>query len=588
MSRTSDEFIDIDKMLSPGDDPKGEMAVQEAGKSRKGTKKKLPPVEGMSLLDYLETILDLSEDAGLDDACLKKARPYMEALAARLHVTPLQAALFAHFVGRGDDQDIRLGEIQNTLQCKPVKMLKYLREFDTLVERKLLIENQSGYSKKSYAVPDDIIEALRGNGEIKIIEPGPLDTDGFFDELERLFDLCSDTNWETDRFVRELKKLLERGRDLPIVQTIKTYHLPEGSLALLLLFCEHLVNNDDDDIDLGDVRRYFTTMHDFRRAKSALTNHECELFSQGLIECTGTNGFENREEFRLTSKAKEELLGELDLDVQNAKMKNGLILCRDIVEKPMYYNPREEKLVDKLCSLLQPERFASVRERLKTKNMRTGFACLFYGKPGTGKTETVNLLARKTGRDILLVDIAETKSCWFGESEKQIKKVFDRYRAFVKVNNPEPILLFNEADGVISKRKDVSSGNVAQTENAMQNIILQELESLEGILIATTNLTQNLDSAFERRFLYKIDFAPPSLEARTAIWKLQIPELSDGDARSLAERFDFTGGQIENIARKRTVDSIIEGTAVSLETLAGYCREEKIDRERGGRIGFLG
>jgi SpoVK/Ycf46/Vps4 family AAA+-type ATPase len=228
-----------------------------------------------------------------------------------------------------------------------------------------------------------------------------------------------------------------------------------------------------------------------------------------------------------------------------------------------------------------------VQERLKAKNMRTGFACLFYGKPGTGKTETVNMLARKTGRDIMLVDIAETKSCWFGESEKQIKQVFDRYRAFVKVNNPAPILLFNEADAVISKRKDAGAGNVAQTENAMQNIILQEMETLDGIMIATTNLTQNLDSAFERRFLYKIEFEKPSLEARTAIWQAQIPELSEADAQALAERFDFSGGQIENIARKRAVDSILDGGGLDLQTLTAYCRDETLNNaDSGKRIGF--
>jgi SpoVK/Ycf46/Vps4 family AAA+-type ATPase len=97
--------------------------------------------------------------------------------------------------------------------------------------------------------------------------------------------------------------------------------------------------------------------------------------------------------------------------------------------------------------------------------MRSGFTCLFYGEPGTGKTETVNLIAKETGRDIMQVDISETKSCWFGESEKLIKKIFDKYRAFVEESKVAPILLFNEADAVIGKRKDVTTGNVAQTEN---------------------------------------------------------------------------------------------------------------------------
>ncbi len=78
-------------------------------------------------------------------------------------------------------------------------------------------------------------------------------------------------------------------------------------------------------------------------------------------------------------------------------------------------------------------------------------------------------------------------------------------------------LLFNEADGVFGKRKDNPSSNVTQTEIAIQNIILEEMEKLDGILFATTNLTDNLDKAFERRFLFKIRFDKPTLEAKTNI-----------------------------------------------------------------------
>jgi SpoVK/Ycf46/Vps4 family AAA+-type ATPase len=111
------------------------------------------------------------------------------------------------------------------------------------------------------------------------------------------------------------------------------------------------------------------------------------------------------------------------------------------------------------------------------------------------------------------VDISKTKSMWFGQSEKIIKDIFDRYRSRVKqaqkTRESIPILLLNEADAVICKRRETEGSNLAQTENAMQNIILEEMEKLEGILIATTNLTQNMDKAFERRFLFKVEFEKP-------------------------------------------------------------------------------
>ena len=81
-------------------------------------------------------------------------------------------------------------------------------------------------------------------------------------------------------------------------------------------------------------------------------------------------------------------------------------------------------------------------------------------------------------------------------------------------------------------------------------------------MIATTNLQQNLDKAFERRFLYKIKFEKPTVEARVLIWRTMIPDLSEMDAKTLAAKYDFSGGQIENIARHYTIDSILHGREI--------------------------
>jgi SpoVK/Ycf46/Vps4 family AAA+-type ATPase len=302
------------------------------------------------------------------------------------------------------------------------------------------------------------------------------------------------------------------------------------------------------------------------------------------VECVNDSGFENRDEFKLTDRAKEELLGELNLQTKKASRKD-ILPCDSLAVKQMFYNEKERLQVAQLTGLLQEENFVSVQKRLNEKGMRTGFACLFHGAPGTGKTETVYQIARQTGRNIFLVDISETKSMWFGESEKRIKAVFEKYRSFVKSEKIMPILLFNEADAVIGKRKEANSSAVAQTENAIQNIILQEMENLEGIMIATTNLTQNLDKAFERRFLYKIEFEKPGEEAKRHIWQSIIPALQDSAAAELAGSFDFSGGQIENIARKCTVDSIISGKEPDFDTLVFYCKNELLVSSRKP-IGF--
>lgn len=215
-------------------------------------------------------------------------------------------------------------------------------------------------------------------------------------------------------------------------------------------------------------------------------------------------------------------------------------------------------------------------------------ACLFYGAPGTGKTETVYQLARRTGRNIMRVNISEIKSSWVGESEKNIKNVFNKYRFLVERSEAAPILLFNEADAILGKRMEGAERAVDRMENSIQNIILQEIENMEGILIATTNIAGNLDKAFERRFLYKIEFERPDIQAKCAIWKSMLPELNEDEAECLASRYDFSGGQIENICRKRTIDSILWGSEIlDFEKLKEHCESEIIQPGKTERRGCL-
>ena len=231
--------------------------------------------------------------------------------------------------------------------------------------------------------------------------------------------------------------------------------------------------------------------------------------------------------------------------------------------------------------------YQEIHTRMKDSGFRCGFTCLFYGAPGTGKTETVLQLARQTGRDIMQVNISQIKSCWVGESEKNIKNIFDNYRDRVKKSDVTPILLFNEADAIINKRHEGAERAVDKMENSIQNIILQEMENLDGILIATTNLAGNMDKAFERRFLYKIKFEKPTLEARMSIWHTMIPALDENVTRTLATKYDFSGGQIENIARHYAINNILHGqTDNTIATLTSYCDNERLETKESRKIGF--
>ena len=199
----------------------------------------------------------------------------------------------------------------------------------------------------------------------------------------------------------------------------------------------------------------------------------------------------------------------------------------------------------------------------------------------------------------MVVDVPQIKSKWVGDSEKNIKSLFERYRELVrktiengqcKMDNGQcaaPILLFNEADAIIGIRKQGASSAVDKMENSIQNIILQEMEALDGIMIATTNLTENLDTAFERRFLYKICFEKPDASVRQRLWQSMMPGLTDADAYCLASLYDFSGGQIENISRKATINAILHGEdSNELMRLKEYCDAERLNHQNRRKIGF--
>ena len=245
--------------------------------------------------------------------------------------------------------------------------------------------------------------------------------------------------------------------------------------------------------------------------------------------------------------------------------------------------------MDRLASLLEPNNFAGVQQRLDEMGMRKGFAVLFTGGAGCGKTAGAYELARRTGRAVFAVDMSQLKSKWIGESEKIVKGVFSLYKEMCRTHELAPILLFNEADAIFSKRMKSPDSSAEQTFNAIQNICLEAIENLDGILIATTNLASNFCAdAFARRFLFKVEFEKPAAETRAKIWKSMLKDVSDEDALTLATRYDFSGGNIENIARKVAVGYVLTGNKAGLDELVKYCDEEMLSSQKTSRprIGF--
>lgn len=381
--------------------------------------------------------------------------------------------------------------------------------------------------------------------------------------------------------------ILTTNNHLEFVKLLNKEELDQLDKLFFVWCCNMLINEDDTDICEIDMRRMIGNKRGLiRRLRESLMTGANALIENNLLSYSFNDGLSSRESFVISDKSKKTLLKSLIVASSTAPRCKDLLPYTKITAKELFYNASERQAIDRLESLLRPENFKLVCERLSNQGMRRGFACLFYGAPGTGKTETVLQLARRCGRDIMQVNISTIKSKWVGESEKNIKEIFDRYRTAVEHSEVAPILLFNEADAIISQRMNNAQRSVDKMDNAIQNIILEEIEKLDGILIATTNLAGNMDSAFERRFIYKIEFKKPTVEAKCSIWKSMIPSLDESVVNMVAQKYDFSGGEIENIARKYSVEYVLTGKHADIETLTEICDNEQLNKNKHIRIGF--
>lgn len=554
---------------------KEEVQSQETSKS-----KKRPNLSKMTLMQHIDKIVSFTKDLKFSDESIVNCKPHAKILSDKLSLTEMQAIFLSIFIDQSCDESIKVNDIARHFDCRNVVLMCHSEDFDAIEKggyiRKRKPNRYQRYS--TYRVPEEVVDALKKNTAYSAPSIANLTPKKFFDFLYQLFNEAEDDELSIEDLSQRIVELIEENPNLRICKAINEYSIDNEEdnygITILLFFCHKFVNENDDNIGFYDMERIFNSKSGFINVRNGFKYQWHALFKQNLVETKKGNDLVNRDSYCLTDKAKDELLSELEIEINKQKKPEDIICAADIAVKSLYYNKKEESQIAQLSSLLLQENFISVQKRLKQSGMRKGFACLFYGVPGTGKTETVYQIARQTNRDILTANVSEIKSMWVGESEKLIKGLFDRYRRLSKQSEITPILLFNEADAVLGIRQNGAERAVDKMENSIQNIILQEMENLDGIMIATTNLTQNLDKAFERRFLYKIEFSKPNIQAKERIWNTMLPSLSEKERLELSEKYNFSGGQIENIVRKYTVDSILNGTTPTLETVHDYCQSE--------------
>lgn len=539
------------------------------------------------LLDRIDSLIAVARNSQLKKEWFDKYGELIRSVAADLQLNEEQTMMLMPFVANSDEV-IPMKEVKFFFDCTPTTIMRYNKTLSSLVHRRY-IHRGHVFGGSGFGLTQKATKALSdGKGLREQVLTG-LNPNDFMNALANLFNEYTNMrNCYYEEFDEELKMLLANNRHLEVVKAFDVLNLEHDSLIFLLFFCKQLVDRNVEVLDTDDLS---DLVENFGPHARTLHNGHHELIKKKLIAFSGSDQL-YRDMFSLTPRAKKKLLKEYDIVVENREETDcsrfKVVKACEVMEKQLFYSEKNQKEIDVISKLLSEKKFQEVRHNFQSNGLRQGFNCLFYGAPGTGKTETVLQLARTTGRDIMQVDISTVRNKWYGETEKIVKDIFDQYGKLVKHCKRTPILLFNEADAILSVRSEMSgSHSTDKTENAIQNIMLQEMENLEGIMIATTNLADNLDKAFERRFIYKVRFEQPSIEAKAAIWKSQLVDLSDSEAETLAGKFDFSGGQIENVSRKVFVEKTLFGMPVSFDRLVELCEEEKLDRANARKaIGF--
>ncbi len=533
------------------------------------------------LLESFEAVYIAAKDSKLEPELFLRLEDHLMKISDYLKVNRNQALIVAMTVAANCQGDtVNIKELSDYIDCSPFTLLKLSNEFEALRKRGILIREKSLLSNsdsklaENYKMSNEVIDAIMANQSApEKVTDHYKDIFDLLHMISSLRDQCHEKDITTQRAFEDMDSALADHMDFPLVQKVSAMNMePTDKFLYLYLIWKTL--NGCTSVDISRIiTGIIDNPPDRIRIMQRIMMLDSDLSKSDLVVLKETDFF-NDTEFSLSDKSLDILKESgISLFVRKRNKKN-IISPADIIPKKLVFNPDEDRQLEMVRNLLDKENLNETRLRLADRNLTKGIAILLHGAPGTGKTESVFQIAREVNREIIKIDISESKSMWFGESEKIVKKIFTDYREYAGESDRLPILFFNEADGIISRRKKVTQSNVAQTENAIQNIILEELERFDGIFFATTNLIMNLDPAFDRRFLFKIEIKKPEAFAKALIWKLKLPFLTEEACEKLANLYDFSGGQIDNIIRKAEINEILTGCRVKLPQLIELCDTE--------------
>lgn len=374
-------------------------------------------------------------------------------------------------------------------------------------------------------------------------------------------------------FEKHIKERLRRFKSYNIIAEIfkeNALNEKEQILFLALLKQEYSLDGEHSSTSEMNALLMLISENEFERVKNkALLDEGSKLYERGLIDY---DEFLNPlgdivKSFFLSDEILERIVNfkepkkDKKIRLESALKEQDIF---ELIEPNTDINDviMPQKTKELLQNILK-QQDKTVLERLHHWGIKTNknieAKIIFYGPAGTGKTMSALSLAKSMKKAVLSFDCSKILSKYVGESEQNVRKIFDTYKNIAANCKQSPILLLNEADQFLSTRVE-SSGGADKMHNQMQNIFLEQIEKFDGVIIATTNFLESLDTAFSRRFEYKIEFKKPDYKDRVEIWQRALPKNASFDDEFSIENvanYELSGAQIIMVVKNTALKAAI-------------------------------